>query len=128
MAEEKKPEAAAAPAEAAPAAGGGLKSFLPLILAIVLMPALAFGMTKFVIVPQLKSSLGIKASAGALAAPTAPGSDGLGLLETGALEMSNVDLAKELTTLITTQRAYEANGKVITTSDEILNTLVNLKR
>ena len=59
--------------------------------------------------------------------PTAPGSDGLGSLETGALEMSNVDLAKELTTLITTQRAYEANGKVITTSDEILNTLVHLK-
>ncbi len=65
------------------------------------------------------------------AGPTAslpPGSNGLGKLETGALEMSNVDLAKELTSLITTQRAYEANSKVITTSDEILNTLVNLKR
>jgi flagellar hook protein FlgE len=67
-------------------------------------------------------------SAGGLAAPLPPGSNGLGGLQTGALEMSNVDLAKELTTLITTQRAYEANGKVITTSDEILNTLVNLKR
>ena len=67
------------------------------------------------------------ASAGALAAPTAPGSAGLGALETGALEMSNVDLARELTTLITTQRAYEANSKVITTSDEILTTLVHLK-
>lgn len=63
MAEEKKPDAAA-PAEAAPApGGGGLKSWLPLILAIVLMPALAFGMTKFVIVPQLQKSLGIKESA-----------------------------------------------------------------
>ena len=63
MAEEKKPDAAA-PAEAAPApGGGGLKSWLPLILAVVLMPALAFGMTKFVIVPQLQKSLGIKGSA-----------------------------------------------------------------
>jgi flagellar hook protein FlgE len=66
-------------------------------------------------------------SAGQLTSPLPPGSNGLGGLETGALEMSNVDLAKELTTLITTQRAYEANSKVITTSDEILNTLVNLK-
>ena len=66
-------------------------------------------------------------TAGPLTTPTAPGSNGLGLLQTGALEMSNVDLAKELTTLITTQRAYEANSKVITTSDEILVTLVHLK-
>ena len=61
MSDEKKPEAAA-PADAA-AAGGGMKSWLPLILAIVLMPALAFGMTKFVIVPQLQKSLGIKETA-----------------------------------------------------------------
>jgi flagellar hook protein FlgE len=40
--------------------------------------------------------------------------------------MSNVDLAGQLTSLITTQRAYEANSKVITTSDEILQDLVNL--
>ena len=62
MADEKKPEAAAA-AEVAPAPGGGFKSWLPLILAIVLMPALAFGMTKFVIVPSLQKSLGIKETA-----------------------------------------------------------------
>jgi len=66
--------------------------------------------------------------AGPLAAPTAPGSNGLGSLATSALEMSNVDLAGQLTGLITTQRAYEANTKVITTSDEILQDLVNLKR
>lgn len=59
MADEKKPEAAAP----APAPGGGIKSFLPLILAIVLMPALAFAMTKFLIVPELQKSLGIKESA-----------------------------------------------------------------
>jgi flagellar basal body-associated protein FliL len=61
MAEEKKPEApVAAPA---PAPSGGIAAFLPLILAIVLLPALAFGMTKFVLVPQLQKSLGIKESA-----------------------------------------------------------------
>ncbi len=58
----------------------------------------------------------------------APGSNGLGNLATSSLEMSNVDLAGQLTSLITTQRAYEANTKVITTSDEILQDLVNLKR
>jgi flagellar hook protein FlgE len=67
-------------------------------------------------------------NAGPLAAPVAPGSNGLGSLVTGSLEMSNVDLAVQLTALITTQRAYEANTKVITTSDEILQDLVNLKR
>jgi flagellar hook protein FlgE len=64
--------------------------------------------------------------AGPLTAPVAPGSNGLGSLVTGSLEMSNVDLAGQLTQLITTQRAYEANAKVITTSDEILQDLVNL--
>lgn len=60
MADDRKPAPAENPAEAKPAAQGGLKNWLPLILAVVLMPALAFGMTKFVIVPQLQSSLGIK--------------------------------------------------------------------
>jgi len=68
------------------------------------------------------------AAAGPLAAPTAPSSNGLGSLAASAVEMSNVDLAGQLTSLITTQRAYEANTKVITTSDEILQDLVNLKR
>jgi flagellar hook protein FlgE len=67
-------------------------------------------------------------AAGPLAVPMAPSSNGLGSLATSALEMSNVDLAGQLTSLITTQRAYEANTKVITTSDEILQDLVNLKR
>ena len=67
-------------------------------------------------------------NAGPLAAPLAPSSNGLGNLVSGAVEMSNVDLAGQLTSLITTQRAYEANTKVITTSDEILQDLINLKR
>ena len=64
--------------------------------------------------------------AGPLAAALAPESNGLGGVVTGSLEMSNVDLASQLTSLITTQRAYEANSKVITTSNEILQDLVNL--
>ena len=68
------------------------------------------------------------AAAGGLAAAAAPNSSGLGYIVSGSLEMSNVDLAGQLTELITAQRAYEANSKVITTSDDILQTLVNLKR
>jgi flagellar hook protein FlgE len=70
----------------------------------------------------------VTTAAGGLATPGAPGSNGLGTIVSGYLEMSNVDLAHELTSLITTQRAYEANSKVISTSDEVLQTLVNLKR
>jgi len=66
------------------------------------------------------------AAAGGLAAAVAPGSGGVGTVVTGSLEMSNVDLAAQLTALITTQRAYEANSKVVTTSDNVLQTLVNL--
>lgn len=49
-------------------------------------------------------------------------------IETGVLEMSNVDLATEFTQMITTQRGYQANSRVISTSDSILEELVNLKR
>ena len=42
--------------------------------------------------------------------------------------MSNVDLSQELTNLIVAERGFQANSKVITTSDEILQTLVNLKQ
>lgn len=49
-------------------------------------------------------------------------------LTSGALEMSNVDLAQEFTSMIIAQRGFQANSKVITTSDELLQELVNLKR
>jgi flagellar hook protein FlgE len=68
------------------------------------------------------------AIAGALAAPAAPNSAGLGQIQSGAVESSNVDLASQMADLITAQRAFEANAKMITTSDEILQDLVNLKR
>ena len=67
-------------------------------------------------------------AAGALAAPVAPNSSGLGGIVSGSLEMSNVDLAQQLTSLISVQSAYQANSKVITTSDNVLQTLVNLVR
>jgi flagellar hook protein FlgE len=49
-------------------------------------------------------------------------------IASGALEMSNVDLAREFTNMIITQRGFQANGKMITTSDDMLQDLVNLKR
>jgi flagellar hook protein FlgE len=58
----------------------------------------------------------------------APGSDGAGTLVAGALEMSNVDLSEEFTEMIVAQRGFQANTRIITTSDEILQELVNLKR
>lgn len=57
-----------------------------------------------------------------------PGTDGTGLLKSAALEMSNVDLAGEFADLITTQRGFQANARIITTSDEMLQEVVNLKR
>ncbi len=62
-----------------------------------------------------------------LAQVGAAGSGGLGLITSGALEMSNVDLAQEFTNLVIAQRGFQANSRVITTSDEILQELVNLK-
>lgn len=56
------------------------------------------------------------------------GLGGRGLLAAGALEMSNVDLADEFTTLIRSQRGFQANSRVITTSDEMLQEIVNMKR
>lgn len=61
-------------------------------------------------------------------AASEPGSGSTSSLMTGYLEASNVDLAKEFADLITTQRGFQANSKIITVSDEILNELVNMKR
>ncbi|SHF51703.1 flagellar hook-basal body complex protein [Ornithinibacillus halophilus] len=58
----------------------------------------------------------------------APETSGAASIVSGALEMSNVDLSEEFTEMITAQRAFQANTRIITTSDEILQELVNLKR
>jgi flagellar hook protein FlgE len=54
--------------------------------------------------------------------------EGRGTIVSGSLEMSNVDLSEEFTEMITAQRGFQANTRIITTSDEILQELVNLKR
>lgn len=79
---------------------------------------------------------GLQKAGGNLYSPTsnsgtpqvaAPG-DGVGSLQSGMLEMSNVDLANAFTEMITAERGFQANTKIITTSDQILQDLVNLKR
>lgn len=57
-----------------------------------------------------------------------PGSSGLGAINSGTLEMSNVDISREFAEMISTQRGFQANSRIITTSDEMLQELVNLKR
>ncbi|EYE88831.1 hypothetical protein Q428_06060 [Fervidicella metallireducens AeB] len=56
------------------------------------------------------------------------GSNGYGSVNQGALEMSNVDLANEFTDMIIASRAFQANSRTITTSDEMIQELINLKR
>ncbi|HOO11477.1 MAG TPA: flagellar hook protein FlgE [Bacillota bacterium] len=58
----------------------------------------------------------------------AAGEHGRGTINPSSLEMSNVDIAKEFTNMIITQRGFQANSRIITTSDEMLQELVNLKR
>ena len=57
-----------------------------------------------------------------------PGVPGYGQIAPSSLEMSNVDLSEEFTEMIITQRGFQANSRIITTSDEMLQELVNLKR
>jgi len=57
-----------------------------------------------------------------------PGSDGFARIESGALELSNVDVAREFSKLISTQRAFQANARMVSASDQILQELLRLKR
>ncbi len=56
-----------------------------------------------------------------------PGTNGSGQVQSGALEVSNVDLAQEFSNLIISQSSFEANAKIVSTSDELLRTVINLK-
>ena len=56
-----------------------------------------------------------------------PGSTGFGTLQQGFLETSNVNVVEEITNLISAQRAYEMNSKVIETSDQMLQTVSNIR-
>jgi len=57
-----------------------------------------------------------------------PGNDGSGVIVSGVLEMSNVDLAAEFADMIITQRGFQANSRTIRTTDEMLQELINLRR
>lgn len=58
----------------------------------------------------------------------APGTGGLGTIQSQSLEMSNVDLTEQFADLITTQRGFQASARIVTTSDEVLMEVINLKR
>ncbi|MGM0644549.1 MAG: flagellar hook-basal body complex protein, partial [Thermodesulfobacteriota bacterium] len=57
-----------------------------------------------------------------------PGENGLGTLSPNSLEMSNVDISEEFVNMITTQRGFQANSKTVTTTDEMMQTVINMKR
>ena len=78
---------------------------------------------------NLYGNIGVAGPLGGAASPTpaAPGTNGLGTVQSGALEESNVDLSSEFANLIETQRAFQANARIITTSDEMLQDLVDMK-
>jgi flagellar basal-body rod protein FlgG len=82
--------------------------------------------------PSGLSSLGKNlyqpSDASGTATPGNPGSNGLGSLGQGLLEMSNVNVAEEMVNMIVGQRAYEINSKAVTAADEMLATANNLKR
>lgn len=65
--------AEAAPSAATPAAAPGMKAWLPLIAAVVLLPAIAYGVTTFILLPKLQQGLGLKPAASAHGAPAAGG-------------------------------------------------------
>jgi len=77
---------------------------------------------------KLGHNLYAESSASGQAMPGVALSGSLGSISPSAIEMSNVDLAQEFVKMITTQRAFQANSRVITTSDEVLQELINLKR
>jgi len=62
------------------------------------------------------------------AAANTPGTNALGTVESGTLEQSNVDLTSEFANMITAQRSFQANARVVTVSDTLLDDIVNLKR
>jgi flagellar hook protein FlgE len=65
---------------------------------------------------------------GILAGSNDPGTAGLGRIQSGTLESSNVDLTQQFSDLITTQRSFQAGARLITVSDTVLEDIVNLKR
>jgi flagellar hook protein FlgE len=56
------------------------------------------------------------------------GAGGMGTIQSNSLEVSNTDVSKEFISMITAQRAYQANAKIITTADQMLTVLMNIKQ
>ena len=91
-----------------------------------------------IVVANFSNPAGLEAVGGTLFATTSNSGefDGIGesiyssggKFNTGVIEMSNVDLSVEFTNMITTQRGFQANSRIITTSDSLLEELINLKR
>lgn len=75
----------------------------------------------------LGNNLWAETSASGQPVPGAPGTSSLGVLQSSAVEDSNVDLTQELVNMITAQRTYQANAQTIKTQDQVLQTLVNLR-
>jgi flagellar hook protein FlgE len=78
---------------------------------------------------NLYGNIGVAGPLGGATSPTpgVPGTNGMGTIQSGSLEESNVDLSSEFANLIQTQRAFQANARIITTSDEMLQDLVDMK-
>ncbi len=96
-----------------------------------LIPLFRVGLAKFLNNQGLFSEGGnlfreTRESGGAIT--NKPGENGLGTLSPNSLEMSNVDLSQEFVTMITTQRGFQANSKTITTVDDMMSTVIQMKR
>ncbi|MEQ8587417.1 MAG: flagellar basal-body rod protein FlgG [Thalassobaculaceae bacterium] len=76
---------------------------------------------------NIGNNLLLETTASGTAGTGAPGAAGFGRLQQGFLESSNVDPVQEITSLITAQRAYELNSKVIETSDQMMSTVNNVR-
>lgn len=74
------------------------------------------------------AAAGVLGPATPTAAANSPGSNGLGAIEAGTLELANVDLTEEFANMITTQRSFQASSRLVTVSDQVLEDIVNLKR
>lgn len=72
-------------------------------------------------------NLFVPTSASGLPTQARPGTNGMGFLAQGEIESSNVNIVDEMVNMITAQRAYETNSKVVQTSDQMLQTAVNVK-
>jgi len=90
-----------------------------------------------IVLANFANSGGLKRSGNSLFAETnasgsaiqnKPGAAGMGTINSNSLEMSNTDIATEFVNMITAQRAYQANAKVITTTDSMMSELMNIKR